>query len=135
MNFKCSNCLVQYSIFLFFLSFFFPHLIFIFFPSFHRNNPTMNLDEFKKIFWMEWAHRQMGRFIGLSFVVPGAFFIAKKWVTKTTALRIVGISGLIGVQVNLFYFYFYYFFSVPHLFRSLINYFFFFFFFFLNQHL
>ena len=33
-------------------------------------NPLMTIDEFKVIFWWEWAHRFLGRLIGLGFLIP-----------------------------------------------------------------
>lgn len=67
-------------------------------PEFKLLNPHMDLSEFKKIYYMEWTHRLWGRFIGLSFVIPSIYFIARRRVTKRMALGLVGISGLIGFQ-------------------------------------
>lgn len=61
-------------------------------------NSHMDLAEFKKIYFMEWAHRLWGRVIGMSFVLPTIYFIARRRVTKRMALNLVGISGLIGFQ-------------------------------------
>ena len=36
-------------------------------------NAGMSLEEFKGIFWWEWAHRLLGRVIGLAFALP--FFV------------------------------------------------------------
>lgn len=58
----------------------------------------MTMEEFKKIYFMEWFHRLWGRFIGLSFVVPAVYFVARRKVSKPMALRLLGISGLIGFQ-------------------------------------
>jgi heme a synthase len=58
----------------------------------------MTLDEFKKIFYMEWTHRLWGRVIGLTFVLPTAYLIARRRVPARTALHLVGISALIGFQ-------------------------------------
>ena len=67
-------------------------------PEFKLLNPHMNLDEFKKIYFMEWTHRLWGRFIGLSFVLPAVYFVARRKVSANMALRLLGISGLIGFQ-------------------------------------
>lgn len=67
-------------------------------PEYKLINPHMDLAEFKKIYYMEWIHRQWGRFIGLSFVLPTIYFIARRRVTRRTAAHLVGISGLIGFQ-------------------------------------
>lgn len=47
---------------------------------------------------MEWGHRLWGRVIGITFLLPSIYFIARKRVTARTALKISGISGLIGFQ-------------------------------------
>ncbi|OOF99094.1 hypothetical protein ASPCADRAFT_140744, partial [Aspergillus carbonarius ITEM 5010] len=67
-------------------------------PEFQLLNPHMTLSEFKSIYYMEWIHRLWGRFVGLSFVLPAAYFIAAKKVSKPMALRLGGIAGLIGFQ-------------------------------------
>ncbi|OJI98435.1 hypothetical protein ASPVEDRAFT_161663 [Aspergillus versicolor CBS 583.65] len=67
-------------------------------PEFQLLNPTMTLSEFKSIYYMEWIHRIWGRFVGLSFVLPAIYFVARKKVSKPMALRLAGISGLIGFQ-------------------------------------
>jgi cytochrome c oxidase assembly protein subunit 15 len=67
-------------------------------PEYVRLNPGMNLDEFKNIYWMEWTHRLWGRVIGVTFVVPTLYFIARRRVSRPMALKLVGICGLIGFQ-------------------------------------
>jgi len=46
-------------------------------PEFELQNYSMTLQEFKIIFWWEWAHRFLGRLIGLSFFIPLIFFSFK----------------------------------------------------------
>ena len=67
-------------------------------PEFKLLNPNITLPEFKSIYYMEWIHRQWGRFVGLSFLLPTIYFIARKRVSTRMAGRIIGISGLIGFQ-------------------------------------
>lgn len=67
-------------------------------PEFKLLNSHMDLAEFKKIYYMEWTHRLWGRFIGLSFVIPTAYLIARRRVTPRMAWNLVGISALIGFQ-------------------------------------
>ena len=67
-------------------------------PEYRFLNPTMTLEEFKFIYFMEWAHRLWGRVIGLTFVIPAVYFIARGRVSRYTAFKLVGISGLIGLQ-------------------------------------
>ena len=67
-------------------------------PEFKLLNPHMTLSEFKSIYYMEWIHRVWGRFVGLSFIFPALYFVARKKVSKPMALRLAGITGLIGFQ-------------------------------------
>ena len=46
-------------------------------PEFKLQNYSMTLNEFKVIFWWEWAHRFFGRLIGLAFLIPLIFFSIK----------------------------------------------------------
>ena len=67
-------------------------------PEFKMLNPNMTLSEFKSIYYMEWTHRLWGRFVGLSFVIPAVYFIARRKVSRPMAFRITGIASLIGFQ-------------------------------------
>lgn len=67
-------------------------------PEFVMLNSRMDLDDFKKIYWMEWIHRQWGRIVGITFLLPTIGFIATKKVSKPMALKLTGICGLIGFQ-------------------------------------
>ena len=46
-------------------------------PEFKLQNYFMTLSEFKTIFWWEWAHRFLGRLIGICFVLPLVYFTVK----------------------------------------------------------
>src|SRR5205085_1478771 len=39
-------------------------------PQYQLINRGMTLAEFKQIFWWEWAHRLLGRLVGVVFFVP-----------------------------------------------------------------
>ena len=43
-------------------------------PEFKLQNYDMTMSEFKVIFWWEWAHRFLGRLIGISFLIPLLYF-------------------------------------------------------------
>ena len=43
-------------------------------PEFKIQNYSMSLNEFKVIFWWEWAHRFLGRLIGIAFIIPLIYF-------------------------------------------------------------
>lgn len=47
---------------------------------------------------MEWAHRILGRVIGISFVLPLAYFVARRKVSKPLAIKLSGMALLIGFQ-------------------------------------
>ncbi|EFP82094.1 Cytochrome c oxidase assembly protein cox15 [Puccinia graminis f. sp. tritici] len=71
-------------------------------PEFKLLNHAIGLEEFKKIFFWEWAHRIMGRVIGLSFLLPIPIFIRYGLIrTKKTGWSLAGIGGLIGLQGGL----------------------------------
>jgi cytochrome c oxidase assembly protein subunit 15 len=67
-------------------------------PEFKLLNSRMTLSEFKKIYFMEWTHRLWGRIIGMTFLIPTIYFIARRKVAGHMALKMVGICGLIGTQ-------------------------------------
>ncbi|KAI7462040.1 cytochrome c oxidase assembly protein-like protein cox15 [Hortaea werneckii] len=67
-------------------------------PEFKMLNSRMGLEESKEIYWMEWGHRLWGRFVGVSFLLPTLYFVARKRVDKRMAGRLLGICGLIGFQ-------------------------------------
>ncbi|MCJ1430766.1 Cytochrome c oxidase assembly protein cox15 [Xylographa pallens] len=67
-------------------------------PEFKQLNPRMTLEEFKSIYYMEWGHRQWGRAVGLTFLLPAVYFIARRKVSASMAVKIIGIAGLIGFQ-------------------------------------
>ncbi len=46
-------------------------------PEFKLQNFNMSISEFKIIFWWEWAHRFLGRLIGICFLLPLIYFSFK----------------------------------------------------------
>ena len=58
----------------------------------------MNLSEFKYTYYMEWTHRLWGRLVGIGFVLPAVYFIAKRRISAPMTVKVVGIAGLIGFQ-------------------------------------
>ncbi|KAF2250445.1 electron transfer protein 1, mitochondrial precursor [Trematosphaeria pertusa] len=67
-------------------------------PEFAQLNSSMTLPEFKQIYWMEWTHRLWGRVIGVTFLLPTVYFIARRRVTPSMAWKLTGICGMIGFQ-------------------------------------
>ena len=58
-------------------------------PEFKLQNYDMTLNEFKVIFWWEWAHRFLGRLIGLSFIIPLIYFSFKTNIKNLLPLYLI----------------------------------------------
>jgi heme a synthase len=58
-------------------------------PEFKLQNSNMTMNEFKVIFWWEWAHRFIGRLIGISFLIPLIYFSFKINISKLFNLYLV----------------------------------------------
>jgi len=69
-------------------------------PEFKLQNYSMNLQEFKVIFWWEWIHRFLGRLIGLFFLIPLIYFSFKTGFKNIRNLHLIFIlicfQGFIG---------------------------------------
>lgn len=74
------------------------------FPEYQKLNVDMSLEEFKRIYFMEWAHRMWGRGLGVVFGLPLIYFLARGRIqklpgmaSKMLALLCMGGSqGLVG---------------------------------------
>ena len=58
-------------------------------PEYKLQNFDMTINEFKIIFWWEWAHRFLGRIIGLFFFIPLIYFSYKKGIRQTKSLFLI----------------------------------------------
>lgn len=67
-------------------------------PQYKSMNAGMTLNEFQFIFWWEWAHRFLGRFIGMAMALPLAGFWLSGRLTPVWTRRLLGVTALIGVQ-------------------------------------
>ena len=69
-------------------------------PEFTEQNYLMTMNEFKVIFWWEWAHRFLGRLIGIFFFLPLLFFTLRLGIKKLYNLYLFFIlicfQGFIG---------------------------------------
>ena len=69
-------------------------------PEFSEQNFNMSLEEFKVIFWWEWAHRQLGRLVGLTLLIPLIYFTIKHgmWIVKRYGIifLLVCLQGFFG---------------------------------------
>jgi len=63
-------------------------------PEFRKVNPDMTQHEFKRIFWWEYFHRLLGRAIGIVFLVPYLWFLARNRIPRGYAWPLAGIFAL-----------------------------------------
>ena len=61
-------------------------------------NRGMSLDDFKSIFWWEWAHRLLGRVIGIAYALPFFFFLLTKKLGRPLAVKLAGVLIFGGMQ-------------------------------------
>lgn len=67
-------------------------------PQYRQANAGMSLAEFQGIFWWEWAHRFLGRLIGVAFALPFAVFLALGRMPRRLIVRCAVLLGLGGLQ-------------------------------------
>jgi cytochrome c oxidase assembly protein subunit 15 len=67
-------------------------------PEYTIINRGMTLDEFKAIYWWEWGHRLLGRFIGVAFLVPFLWLWARRRIAPAFMPHVVAIFALGGLQ-------------------------------------
>jgi heme a synthase len=71
-------------------------------PQYRQRNAGMSLVDFKTIYWWEWAHRLIGRIIGVVFFVPFAWFLWRGWIPRShraglwTILALGALQGAVG---------------------------------------
>lgn len=71
-------------------------------PEYNYVNKDMSLDDFKSIFWFEYAHRLLGRLIGIVFLLPFVYFLMRRRISASLARRLAimfvlgGLQGLLG---------------------------------------
>jgi len=61
-------------------------------------NKGMTLNEFKRIYWWEWAHRLLGRVIGAAFLLPLLLFQFRGWIEPGIKWRLWLIFALGALQ-------------------------------------
>ena len=67
-------------------------------PEYKLLNSSMTLKQFKTIYWWEYIHRLLGRFVGLSYLIPLLFFTFKKVIKKNSLISLYLILFLIFFQ-------------------------------------
>jgi cytochrome c oxidase assembly protein subunit 15 len=68
------------------------------FPEYQQVNRGMSLAGFKSIYWFEYAHRLLGRLIGVVFLLPLLYFLAKGYVRRALAPKLVVVFLLGAAQ-------------------------------------
>ena len=67
-------------------------------PQYKLLNKGMSLADFQFIYWWEWGHRQLGRFVGFAFMLPLAFFWLRGVLKGQLALWLLALGSLGGFQ-------------------------------------
>jgi cytochrome c oxidase assembly protein subunit 15 len=67
-------------------------------PEGRQRNFDMTLEGFKGIYWWEYGHRLLGRAIGVVFLLPFLYFLARGAIRGALAWRLAGIFVLGGLQ-------------------------------------
>jgi len=67
-------------------------------PEYKLINLSMTLEQFKTIYWWEYIHRLLGRFVGLFYFIPLLYFTFKKVIKKNSLISLYLILFLIFIQ-------------------------------------
>lgn len=68
------------------------------YPEYQKLNNHFDLQDFKDIYFWEWLHRVIGRFIGVVFIIPFLYFLIRKQLTKATIKKSIVLLVLGGFQ-------------------------------------
>lgn len=68
------------------------------YPEYQKLNNHFNLQDFKDIYFWEWLHRVIGRFIGLIFLIPFLYFLITKQLSKPTIKKALILLSLGAFQ-------------------------------------
>jgi cytochrome c oxidase assembly protein subunit 15 len=63
-----------------------------------QQRKSMTVDEFKYIFFWEYGHRMMGRFLGFAFAGPFLYFAGRGMIPKSLYPRLATLFGMGGAQ-------------------------------------
>jgi cytochrome c oxidase assembly protein subunit 15 len=67
-------------------------------PEYQKVNRGMALAEFKNIYFWEYVHRLLGRFIGLAYALPLLWFAVKRAIPRGYGFRLGALLVLGGLQ-------------------------------------
>ena len=70
------------------------------FPEWQQRK-SMTVDEFKFIYFWEYGHRMMGRFLGFAFALPFGYFAYRRAIPRWLYPRLGLLFGLGGAQVSI----------------------------------
>ncbi len=68
------------------------------YPEYQKLNNQFTLQDFKDIYFWEWLHRVIGRFIGIVFFLPFLYFLITKQLSGATIKKSVVLLGLGAFQ-------------------------------------
>ncbi len=68
------------------------------YPEYQKLNSHFTLQDFKDIYFWEWLHRVIGRFIGVVFIIPFLYFLLKKQLTRPTIKKSLILLSLGAFQ-------------------------------------
>ncbi len=68
------------------------------YPEYQKLNNQFTLEDFKDIYFWEWLHRVIGRFIGLVFLIPFLYFLITKQLSKSTLKKAIVLLCLGSFQ-------------------------------------
>ena len=58
------------------------------YPEYQKLNNHFGLEDFKDIYFWEWLHRVIGRFIGVVFFIPFLYFLVGQTTHKTNHKKV-----------------------------------------------
>ncbi|KAK2639051.1 hypothetical protein Ddye_026846 [Dipteronia dyeriana] len=64
------------------------------FREFENVNKGVSIEDFKFIYWMEYAHLMWGRGLGIIFALPFSYFLRKGYITLRLGLRLSSLFAL-----------------------------------------
>jgi len=67
-------------------------------PQYQLVNKGMSLAEFQFIYWWEWGHRFLGRFIGVAFAIPFIAFAVAGYIRRDLAPSLIALFALGALQ-------------------------------------
>ncbi|KZT54541.1 cytochrome oxidase assembly, partial [Calocera cornea HHB12733] len=67
-------------------------------PEYKMLNTNITLEAFKRIYYMEYSHRLLGRVIGLCLLAPFGYYALRRQLTPGLTAKLAGLAVLLGAQ-------------------------------------